>query len=458
MPHLARLFLALVLFVQLFSLGWSQERQLADDQLKRFVATKDDSFRFEVVERREVGKSIALRLHLVSQTWKEVVWKHVVWMVVPEKLLKEAADASSPLKTSGMLLISGGAWPKEWGENAPANVTPRGEMQAVLAIAEASNCPAIVVSQIPFQPMLGGLNEDALIAETFKRYILGQGSDWPLLMPMVRAASRTMDAAQSVAHKEWKLDIEKFTISGASKRGWTTWLTSAVDPRVDALAPMVIDMLNMPVQMKHQMDTWGAYSEEIGDYTALALQKYLQTPPGQSLVNIVDPFRYRERIDQPKLLIFGTNDRYWPLDACNIYWNELKGPKYLLYTPNQGHGIQDTMRLVGSISALHRSRMNQYELPKLAWECEHSDGKVNLKMIADRKPIEVNLWTATSATKDFRNSEWTCNKIDVDSGFACAVENPFPATGYQAWFGEWKFENEKFPAYFSTNMILSQPK
>lgn len=67
-----------------------------------------------------------------------------------------------------------------------------------------------------------------------------------------------------VGNEEWKLDIAKFTVSGANKRGWTTWLTSAVDPRVDALAPMVIDMLNMPVQMKHQLDSWGEeYSEQI---------------------------------------------------------------------------------------------------------------------------------------------------------------------------------------------------
>jgi PhoPQ-activated pathogenicity-related protein len=231
-----------------------------------------------------------------------------------------------------------------------------------------------------------------------------------------------------------------------------------VDPRVDALAPMVIDMLNMPVQMKHQLDSWGEYSEEIGDYTSLQLQKYLQTPPGQSLVNIVDPYRYRDRIQQPKLLIFGTNDRYWPIDACNIYWNELSGPKYLLYTPNQGHGIKDVMRLVGSVSALQRSRLGQFVMPELKWESKCVDGKMTLRMNADRKPMEVNLWTAKSSTKDFRNSEWTSSIISVNGENVCSVEPELPTSGYQAWFGEWKFENEQYPAFFSTNMILSTQK
>lgn len=440
----------------------AQEKQIAEDVLKKFVAEKDSSFKFEIVERRNVGKSTAIRLHLVSQSWKEVTWKHVLWIAVPNKLISEckaAAEAKQqPVKTNGLLFITGGAWAKEWGDTAPKNADPRGEVQAVLAIAEASNCPAVVLSQVPFQPMLGNLNEDALIAETFKRFILGQGTDWPLLMPMVRAASRAMDAAQAVGSEEWKLDIAKFTVSGASKRGWTTWLTSAVDPRVDALAPMVIDMLNMPIQMKHQLDSWGEYSEEIGDYTSLQLQKYLQTPPGQSLVNIVDPYRYRDRIQQPKLLIFGTNDRYWPIDACNIYWNELSGPKYLLYTPNQGHGIKDVMRLVGSVSALQRSRLGQFVMPELKWESKCIDGKMTLRMNADRKPMEVNLWTAKSSTKDFRNAEWTSSTISVNGENVCSVEPELPTSGYQAWFGEWKFENEQYPAFFSTNMILSTQK
>ena len=426
----------------------------ATGALKEFVTGVDPEYRFEVVEQGQVGSSRFARLHMVSQKWKDVNWKHVVYVVIPNKAI-ENPDAKS--SQSALLLVDGGAWKKEWGENAPTKIQPKAEFQVIKAIAEASGSPAVVVSQVPFQPMFEDLTEDALIAETFKRYIQGEGEDWPLLMPMVRSAVRAMDTAQSYAKSEFKISIEKFTITGASKRGWTTWLTSAVDPRIDALAPMVIDMLNMPVQMKHQMETWGEYSEQIGDYTSLSLQKFLQTKQGDSLLRVVDPYRYRDRIEQPKLLIFGTNDRYWPLDACNKYWHELRGDKYLLYTPNQGHSIRDIARVAGSIHALHRSRCGEFALPTLEWESGTADGKIAFRMKCDSEPQEASIWIAKSRTKDFRDANWSSYAAESTDALNHRYSVNLDSDEYVAAFGEWVFELGDMPAYFSTNVVIAEP-
>ena len=74
---------------------------------------------------------------------------------------------------------------------------------------------------------------------------------------MVKSAVRAMDATQEAMKKEWGLDVETFTVTGASKRGWTTWLTGAVDDRAVAIAPMVIDMLNMSPHTKLQRASFG---------------------------------------------------------------------------------------------------------------------------------------------------------------------------------------------------------
>src|SRR5690606_39177829 len=134
-------------------------------------------------------------------------------------------------------------------------------------------------------------------------------------------------------------------------------------PRVMAVAPIVIDVLNMREQMEHQRATWGEVSEEIQDYSSLDLPTRLGTPRGGELLSIVDPYSYREQLTKPKLILLSTNDRYWPLDALKLYWADLPSPKHVLYVPNQGHGLRDFDRVIGALSAVHRYAARGENLP-----------------------------------------------------------------------------------------------
>ena len=196
-----------------------------------------------------------------------------------------------------------------------------------------------MLPQVPNQPLLGGKTEDELIAETFVRYLQTKDENWPLLFPMVKSAVKAMDAVQAWAKENGK-PVTRFVVTGGSKRGWTTWLTGAVDDRVIAIAPMVIVMLNLGPQGPNQLKVWGQYSEQIHDYVERGLMETVATPTGTNLWKMVDPFTYRERLLKPKMLINGANDRYWTLDALDLYWNELQGPKYLIELPNAGHDLK----------------------------------------------------------------------------------------------------------------------
>ena len=46
-------------------------------------------------------------------------------------------------------------------------------------------------------------------------------------------------------------------VTGASKRGWATWLVGSVDPRVMAIVPVVMDELNFLDNIKHHYRSLG---------------------------------------------------------------------------------------------------------------------------------------------------------------------------------------------------------
>ena len=191
-------------------------------------------------------------LQLTSLQWQGSTWTHRLQIVKPTKLL---------YPDRALLIITFG------------NGSAEEAMLAKVA-ANTNGAPAVILYGVPNQPIFG-LKEDALIAHTFVKYLETNDADWPLLFPMTKSAVKAMDAISEFSEKEWGHKIDKFVVSGGSKRGWTTWLTAAVDKRVIGIVPMVYNNLNLGKQMPHQLESWGAYSRSISDYTEQDLPKAL---------------------------------------------------------------------------------------------------------------------------------------------------------------------------------------
>jgi PhoPQ-activated pathogenicity-related protein len=425
------------------SIHAAEPKAVATGPLADYVAKEDKSYQWTKRREGKLGDGDYVELTLTSQTWKDIVWKHQLFIYKPAKL----ANAKQAL-----LWIDGGRWNDDLAKPATDD-DPGSKARIVAAVGDQLQSPVAVLLHVPQQPIFDGLVEDEIISLTFGRFLITGDTEWPLLLPMVKSAVRGMDAVQEFTRQEWQLNIENFTVTGASKRGWTTWLTSAIDPRVTALAPMVIDMLNMVPQMKHQVESFGTFSEQLADYTAKGLQNFLETEGGKKLALIVDPYSYRELINQPKLIILATNDRYWPLDALNLYWNDLAGEKYILYVPNNGHGIRDLVRLVGGLNALHEHASNGRKLPKLDWNFAEKDGKLQLSVTSDIKPERMQVWTAQSDTRDFRSKEFVAKPMEVN-GKGYVYEMPVPESGFAALLGEAVFNGERVPFYLSTNVRI----
>ncbi|MCI0492547.1 MAG: PhoPQ-activated pathogenicity-related family protein, partial [Planctomycetes bacterium] len=312
-----------------------------------------------------------------------------------------------------------------------------GDLAMGYQLAKLAQAPVAFVHQVPNQPLLGDKVEDDLISETFLRYLDTKDAKWPLLFPMVKSAVRAMDAIQEIAQQKHGATINRFVVTGGSKRGWTTWLSAVVDDRVTGIAPIVIDTLNLPTQMEHQKNTWGEYSEQIADYSSKGLIDVMLNHPENPLWRWVDPYTYRSQLDLPKLLINGTNDRYWVIDAMNLYWDGLVGEKHVLYVPNAGHGLDDGRKAALTTLAVFTQHVAQGEpLPELTWKHEDNGGQMQLVVQSDPAPKAVRLWTAHSEDKDFRPDKWEATDISADGDGAYIGKVEKPATGHVAFFAE----------------------
>lgn len=409
--------------------------------LARYVTAPDASYAWRELRSRRFGTTEVTEIILTSHTWRGVPWKHQLIVIRPANL--------DPAARQAFLYIHGGRWKPEY-ENGAEGPLPK-EARIFTRLAESLRAPVAVLRQVPFQPLFER-REDALIAYTFDRYLRSGEEDWPLLLPMVKSATRGMDTIQEFAAQRWQLPIERFTVTGASKRGWTSWLTAAVDARVASVAPMVIDMLNLPAQIELQRATFGELSEQVSDYRDIDLAERIGTDLGRKLLAMVDPYSYRQQIVQPKLILLATNDRYWPLDALRLYWGGLVEPKSVRYVPNQGHGIRDVKSIVASLSALHRYSARGEQLPALSWSFASDARRVSATVRADRRPQRVVAWTATSATRDFRDARWSSRRCERRGAeYRCTAD--LRAGRLTGFFAEAWFHDRGAPAFPLTTPV-----
>jgi PhoPQ-activated pathogenicity-related protein len=417
--------------------------------LARYVAKPDDTFKWELRTRYRAKGADAIELLLQSQTWQGVAWKHQVVLIKPRGL--DRPDHA-------LLIVGGGRWQESYADpSAGEEDLPKGG-DTFVTLAKILHTVVVVVGQVPYQPLFD-LTEDRLIAHSFDEYLRSDDPEWPLLLPMVKSVVRALDASDEASRREWNQPLKTFTVFGASKRGWTTWLTGAVEPRATALAPVVFDALNMSRHFPHQTAVFGGPSEAIKPYTDLGLPEILTSDRGASLRRIVDPYSYLDALKQPKLIMIATNDAYFPSDSANLYWDALEGPKYLLYLPNEPHSIKHHGQAFRALRALQRSVTGGAPLPKLEWEFvwdnEGTGGRLCVR--SDPKPTAVKLWSANSDGRDFRKATWSAGD-EISARDAANVKLDPPATGYRSVVAEVDYGHLLGAYSLSTNLaVLAAP-
>ena len=425
--------------------GLTLASSTAHADLHAYVKQADNTFRWEEEKKTDILGVTIYTLKMQSQTWQGITWTHRLEIVEPPQ------DKIDHPETA-MLFIGGGA----------IGDTPRdGDRLVAMALAKASRSRVAILNHVPNQPLMGDRKEDALIAETFIQYLKTKDLSWPLLFPMAKSAVKAMDATVEWAKKNNKAEIKQFVVSGASKRGWTTWLAGAADPRVVAIAPMVIDTLNLSSQGENQLKVWGKYSEQIHDYTERGLMQTAKTPEGEALWKMVDPYTYREgRLATiPKVMVNGTNDRYWTQDASRLYFDHLKGPKAICYLPNAGHGLdQNREWALNTVSGLYRLAAAGKKIPEISWNLiEKADATdYGIAVSANPKPVAVKAWTASSKNRDIRSAKWAPATVSIsEKDGKQVITRSKPKTGVEVMILDLTYEVDGLTLHFSTQIAES---
>lgn len=394
-----------------------------DSALAAYLGNGDYTYNWELKETLPANRMTVYHLLLTSQKWHDAVWTHQLSVIVPDRVDNEQV----------LLMITGGsttAGQPEWREGASERLlAPLGE------IAVRNRAVAALVRQVPNQPLYDSLKEDALISYTLHRYRQDGDATWPLLFPMTKSAVRAMDAVTEFCAEQLGQRVAGFVVTGASKRGWTTWLAASQDDRVIAAAPMVIDVLNMPRSIQYQIEAFGGYSEQIRDYADLGILQSFSTPEGEAIVTMIDPYSYRRSLTMPKLLLMGTNDPYWVTDNVKNYLDSIPGQNFLHYIPNAGHDLRGGDEAMRTLGGFFSTLLTHEPFPACDY-LTRSDGRaltITVGVDAGRLK-QAELWSAVSPTRDFRQAEWSSSPLAKPERDELVVSVPYPADGYSAFY------------------------
>ena len=255
------------------------------------------------------------------------------------------------------------------------------------------------------------------------------------------------------------MTVDKFVVAGGSKRGWTTWTTAAVDPRVVAICPIVIDMLNVVPSFKHHWKAYGFWSPAVGNYVETGLMDKMDDPDYQKLLKIVEPYSYRCRFVMPKYLMNSCGDQFFLPDSWQFYWDDLPGEKHLRYVPNTDHGL-DGSDAAESLGAYHYAVINGLPLPKYHWDVL-DDGTI--KMTVVDKPSEVKLWQATNPdARDFRQMSignvWTSSPLKPNANGEYFGKVEQPKKGWTAYMVELTYPSPAGVNFKVTSGVVVTPK
>lgn len=403
--------------------------------LADYVQAPESCFSWKEENAVEEQNAKIYTLKVTSQKWrteKEInttLWQHTLTVVVPKTIATKTVVFS----------IGNGAIDCPSSSEDPCNLS-------LMELAEKTKSVVCELSLVPNQPIKfsdesdpryveTGRYEDALVAYTWDKFLKTGDSNWPLRLPMTKSVTKGMDAAQQFLSSK-KIAADDFILIGRSKRGWTAWTAAAVDSRVKAIIPVVIDLLNLKESFSRHYMSYGNWSFAVKDYEDMGMHKKWNEPAFFDLMKIVEPFEYRDKFTMSKFIINASGDEFFLPDSSRHYFKDLPGEKLLAYVPNTGHFItaKDYQeRVIAYINWIASGK----DVPQYDFSLSEN-GAFKLFTRGSEKPSKVELWSAHNEQgRDFRvvtiGKAWKSEELTPNAAGEYTVNLQKPQKGWSAY-------------------------
>jgi PhoPQ-activated pathogenicity-related protein len=220
---------------------------------------------------------------------------------------------------------------------------------------------------------------------------------------------------------------------------------------------VVIDLLNIEASFEHHYRAYGFWAPAIGAYQASGIMRWAGTAELASLLEIEDPFAYRDRLSAPKFVINSAGDQYFLPDSSRFYFSALIGEKYLRYVPNTDHSLKGSDARE-SVLAFYYAIVAGHPRPKFSWSFA-PDGVIEVETAT--RPLTAVLWQATNPeARDFRleaiGPAYRRSTLEADGDGTFRARVPEPARGWVAYFVELSFAGGgPFPFKFTTEIRVA---
>ena len=444
---LKKIFIVFTVVAIYFTLNYTFLSNEGYTSMEDYIESTKDEFSYEIEEIIYEDEWTGYHIKMISGEWldskkvDQVEWWHYVDIIIPK----------NTQTSTGIMFIDGGVKEEDFFRLDSKSAEYAIETKSVI----------VNVSNIPFQPInfldseQESFYEDDLIAYAWNEFLKSGAkqkyTEWLPRFPMTRAVVRSMDLAQEITLQN-DINVKDFLVSGASKRGWTAWTTAAVDERIIAVAPLVIDLLNVVPSFENHYRSYGEFSPAVQDYVNYNIPDWMGTKEFKVLMSYVEPYSFLEKFTMPKYIINAGSDEFFSTDSWRFYYEELPENKLIRYVPNANHSLSGEYLSNDLVSFFHRI-VNNIDLPDLNWELIDDNLEVFLDYDGE---YSVSIWRAFNEDgRDFRlwqeGELWKESKINTNEDNIYNIKLDNQSNGYQAIMVEFNLDQDsQFPLKIST--------